>query len=151
MKFWLAFLVAAAASIGTAAAWWQRDHDWWRPPAPSLPEVPAIAPLPEPAAPAVAEATQRPLLWSTRRPPPPPRAPSVQDRLLEEINQSRLLAVVQSGDQRVALLRTPDGRVLKLASQSRPVWLEFFDGRRAHFVTDDGQRASRPLEPQRPR
>ena len=148
MKFWLTVLAVVVACTGAAAWWWDRDHDLWRPPAPNRPEVPTVQPLPEPAPVPVAAAIERPLLWSSRR---PPRAPAPEDRLIDELNQSRLLAVLQSGEQRIALLRAPDGRLVKYGSQSQPWRLESFDGRQASFVTDEGQRTSRPLEPIRSR
>lgn len=148
MKFWLAVLTLVTACAGAAAWWWDRDHDLWRPPAPNRPEVSAVQPLPAPASAPVAAAIERPLLWSSRR---PPRARTPEDRLVEELNQSRLLAVLQSGEQRIALLRAPDGRLVKYGSQGRPWRLESFDGRQASFVTEEGQRASRPLEPIRAR
>ncbi|MEW6694984.1 MAG: hypothetical protein AB1371_08570 [Pseudomonadota bacterium] len=148
MRFWLVVLALVAACTGAAARWWERDHAWWKPPAPLRPEVPSVPTLPEPVQASTAAAIERPLLWSTRR---PPRARTQEDRLLEELNQSRLIAVVQSGEQRVALLRTPSGGLVKYGNQTRPWRLESFDGRQAVFVTDEGQRAARPLEAARGR
>lgn len=149
MKFWITVIALVAACVSAAWQWWQRDHDRWRPPAALRPEVPNIATLPSPAEAPVSTALDRPLLWTSRR---PPRAPTTEDRLIEELNQSRLLAVLQSGDQRVALLRAPNGRWVKYGSDTRPWRLETFDGRQATFITEDGaQRAIRPLEPIRSR
>ncbi|MBS0392342.1 MAG: hypothetical protein JSS19_15930 [Proteobacteria bacterium] len=65
----------------------------------------------------------------------------------QEINQSRLTAVFESGRQRIALLQRPDGSPLKLTSDTKPWRLESFDGRKALFVSEDGaQRVERPLE-----
>ena len=148
MKFWLVVLSLVAFCLGSAAWWWEQDRHWWQPPAPNRPEVPTVQPLPAPESVPVAAAFERPLLWSSRR---PPRARTQEDRLLDELNQSRLLAVLQSGEQRIALLRAPDGRLFKYGKQSQPWRLEYFDGRQASFVTEEGQRAIRPLEPIRAR
>jgi hypothetical protein len=143
MKFWLTVCGLIIACLGAAAQWWQRDHTWWRAPAAKRPDVPVVTQLPAEPPPALAEAIARPLLWSVRR---PPRARTQEDRLLEELNRSNLLAVVQSGPRRIALLKGPDGDVRRYDDQSHPWRLEAFNGREGTFVGPDGQRVVRPLQ-----
>lgn len=145
MKWALTVWALLVVFVGTAIGWWQRDHDWWRPPAPLLPELPALQPLDQAQQVSLAAAVERPLLWTARR---PPRAPTEEDRLIEELQTSRLLAVLQSGGQRIALVRSPDGQLRQYSQASQPWQLDSFDGRQAHFVTASGQRASLPLQPQ---
>ncbi|NCU67433.1 hypothetical protein GWK50_16545 [Acidovorax sp. 210-6] len=64
--------------------------------------------------------------------------------------QSRLMAVFESGKERVAVLQRKDGSVFKISVASEPWKLQSFDGRKAYFVAADGQRAERPLEPGNP-
>ena len=134
-----------AASIGYGQHWWFRDHALWSPPAPKLPAVDAVQPLPSDAGVSIAAAIARPILWSSRR-PPVPVIRKQDDRIVDEMNKSSLLAVLQSGDQRIALLRAPDGRLVKYSNQTQPWRLESFDGRQASFVTAEGQHATRALQ-----
>lgn len=151
MKYWLT--IGAVIILGTAsgAYWWEQEHALRQPYQAKIPDVPIVQPLPEPATLLVSEATERPIMWASRRPPPPPRVSSQSDRLVGELNQSRLLAVVQSGAKYIALLRTADGRLVKHSSEGGLIRLENFDGRQATFVTEDGQRATRPMEFRRSR
>jgi len=144
MKFWMAILLTIGGCAGSAAYWWDRDHALWQPPAALRPDVAGIQPLPQSAPVTATESVARPPLWATRR---PPRARTQEDRLLEELNQSYLLAVVQSGPRSVALLRAPDGRLVRYDDQSRPWRLESFNGRQGVFVTPEGKRVTRPLQP----
>lgn len=143
MKFWLltGFLFAACAGYGQY--WWFRDHALWSPPPPKLPLVDTIQPLSPSVGVPIVVALERPILWSSRR---PSLTRKRDDRVVDEINESSLLAVLQSGGQRIALLRAPDGRLIKYGNQTQPWRLESFDGHQASFVTAEGQHATRALQ-----
>lgn len=143
MKFWAFTALVLAACIGYGQYWWFRDHALWVPPPTKLPAVDPVQPLPADAGASISAAMERPILWSTRR---PPVIKKQDDRVVDEINKSSLLAVLQSGPQQIALLRAPDGRLIKYSSQTQPWRLESFDGRQASFVTAEGQRATRALQ-----
>lgn len=144
IRLWHIAPVLAGIAIASNAVWWDMKRDAWEPPTAKVPDVPDIAPMPLRAPAAVTQALQRPLLWTSRRPIP------VNDKksgIAQELLQSRLMAVLESGNERVAILRRADGSVLKITAVSDPWKLEAFDGRRAIFVSSDGQRVNRPLEP----
>ncbi|MBI3103017.1 MAG: hypothetical protein HYY98_15920 [Burkholderiales bacterium] len=70
--------------------------------------------------------------------------------MAQELLQSRLMAVFESGKERVAVLQRQDGSVFKIGAVTEPWKLQSFDGRKAYFVAADGQRVERPLEPGNP-
>jgi hypothetical protein len=143
MRFWILIGLLLAGLAGYGQYWWFRDHALWSPPPAKLPAVNPVQPLSADAALSIAAALERPVLWSSRR---PPVIRKQDDRVVDEINKSLLLAVLQSGDQLIALLRAPNGRLLKYSSQSQPWRLESFDGRQASFVTAEGQHATLALQ-----
>lgn len=142
---WHFIILLAAACLGASAFWWQTKNDAWNPPPPLLPELPQAVALPLPVAVAAPQARARPLLWSSRRPVEVKidKAKSDQQR---DMSQSRLLAVLETGGERVALLRRQDGAAVKLTAQTRPWRVESFDGRLAVFSSGDGQRVELALE-----
>lgn len=134
----------AGAALAAGAYWWLAEKDLWQPPPARTPELPQLAPLQQPVRSTVREALARPPLWASRR---PVEADGKKGGMEQEINQSRLTAVFESGRQRIALLQRPDGSPLKLTSDTKPWRLESFDGRKALFVSEDGaRRVERPLE-----
>lgn len=147
IRLWHFAPVLAGIAIAGNVAWWDMKRDAWEPPVAKVPDVPDIAPMPSRSPALVTQALQRPLLWTSRRPIP------VNDKkagIAQELLQSRLMAVLESGNERVAILRRADGSVLKITAVSDPWKLEAFDGRRAIFVSPEGQRVNRPLEPGNP-
>lgn len=144
MRVWLiAPLLALAALLGSAYGW-KTKKDAWQPPAPKVPQLPPLPTLPQPTVPSTKFAVERPLFWSSRR--PVPVVDTKKSGLEQELMQSRLMAVFESGAERVAVLRRQDGSVLKITATSTPWRIEVFDGRGAVFVSSDGQRVGRPLE-----
>lgn len=144
MRLWFMAPVLAGVAVAGNVYWWQLNRDAWQPPIARLPDIPNIAPMPQRVDAGAQQALQRPLLWTSRRPIP------VNDKragIAQELQQSRLMAVLESGDEHVALLRRNDGSVMKITAISNPWKLDSFDGRRAVFISPDGQRVDRPLEP----
>ncbi|WP_265655696.1 hypothetical protein [Verminephrobacter aporrectodeae] len=139
--------VLAAAALAAAAYWWHSERNSWRAPAARRPELPSVEPMPQPARASVHQALERPLLWSARRPVQTDEKPG---GLARELTQSRLTAVFESGRERVAVLLRADGSSFKITGQTRPWRLENFDGRTAGFVSADGERVERLLEPGAP-
>lgn len=134
----------AGAALAASAYWWLAEKDRWQAPPARMPELPQLAPLPQPQPATARQALARPPLWASRR---PVEQDGKKGGLERELTQSRLTAVFESGSQRVALLQRPDGSALKLTDQSKPWRVESFDGRKALFVSEDGaQRIERPLE-----
>ncbi len=144
IRLWHIAPVLAGIAMAGNAVWWHTKRDAWEPPMAKLPDVPNVVPMPQRAPTGTIQALQRPLLWTSRRPIP------VNDKkagIAQELQQSRLMAILESGSERVAILRRADGSVLKITALSEPWKLEAFDGHRAIFVSSEGQRVNRPLEP----
>lgn len=149
---WLALLLLAGVVWALNAYWWSHARGAWRPPAaiqPALPEPPQ--PFALGATTGVRQALARPLFWSSRRP-----VASTDDSAVDgELRQARLVAVLESGPDRIALLQRPDGSALKIASgasgstpgAAASRWrLDRFDGRVAHFIHADGRGLDLRLE-----
>lgn len=142
MRLWLLWPLLAASSLIGSAAWWDAEKNIWVSPAPLIPEVSRIPDMPLPPAVQVPVSRERPVFWSSRR----VLKVVVKDtRQIDELSQARLLSVVQSGSQQIALLRKKDGSLLKFTSETEPWRLISFDGRLATFVGADGQRLDIPL------
>lgn len=143
IRIWWFIPALALAALATSAYRWRIERDNWQPPRAKLPELPSVAALPVSVVPLSKQSLERPLLWSSRRPV------LVGDKkagLAQELEQSRLMAVLESGAERVALLKRADGSVMKINTTSSPWRLESFDGRKAVFVSPDLLRVDRPLE-----
>ena len=146
-RIWGLLLALALFAVAIGGAWWLLARASWRPPASIKPALPEIAAMSGFEMPQGRHALERPILWSSRAPveaaeATPEAAPE------SEIAQLRLMAVLESGGQRVALLQRPDRSVLKLNSAApEGDWrLDSFDGLVAVFVSGTGQRVERPLE-----
>lgn len=146
-RTWGFLLILAALALVASAAWWLFARSGWRPPTPIKPALPDIAVMTGFDAPQGRVAYEHPLMWSSRAPvevaeATPEAAPE------SEIAQLRLMAVLESGGQRVALLQRPDRSVLKIDSAyPEGDWrLDTFDGLVAVFISGAGQRVERPLE-----
>jgi len=135
------FVVAAA--LGASAYWWHTQKDAWTPPAPRKPDLPKVEAMPKPPRTTVRQAQERPLLWTSRR---AVKADDKKGKQAKELTESRLMAVLESGKERVALLQRANGTPLKITTETKPWHIESFDGRKAVFVSADGQRIERPLE-----
>lgn len=141
---WLVVLWLAAAALLASAWGWHARRDAWQPPPALAPQLPSLVALPAPEAAPMRVSLARPLLWPARRPIEQGAAKNGPE---SELAKARLLAVVSSGKEWIALLARPDGSALKLTTQTRPWRIEAFDGRNATFVRQDGgQRVERPLE-----
>ena len=137
------FLLALALALASALVW-LRQRNAWQPPPPLKPELPLAMELPALANPPVTTALARPLFWPSRR--PNPVAPAAGKGPKDELDDAQLTAVLQAGPHRIALLRQKDGSSMKVSDNSRPWRIESFDGRKAVFVSNRGQRAERLLE-----
>jgi hypothetical protein len=147
IKPWHLVPFLAAAALAGAATWWDTSKEEWTPPPARLPEIPPIKAIPLPAPINATAARERPVLWSSRR----VRKVVTKDASqLEDLGQSRLLSVVQSGSTLIALLRRKDGSLLKLTQDSAPWRVESCDGLIARFVSTDGQNVSLQLQAARP-
>lgn len=144
IKPWNMVPVLAVAALVGSAVWWQAQKDQWRAPEPRIPDLPQLAPLPAPSGAQPNQALERPLLWASRK---PADSGDKKTGMAQEIMQSRLMAVFESGKERVAVLQRQDGSVFKVGTSSESWKLDSFDGRKAYFVAADGQRAERMLEP----
>lgn len=143
IKPWHLGPLLAAAALAASAYWWHLEKDTWTPPAARKPDLPQLDPMPLPAAIRAQHAVGRPVLWASRRPADTGNKKNGQ---ADELMQSRLTAVLESGETRVALLLRKDGSPLKITTETKPWRIESFDGRKAVFVAEGDQRIERPLE-----
>ena len=145
MAIILVFVAVVAVLVGIA--WWVVGRSAWQPPAPVRPALPEIAQTEPVSAAGGKAALEAPLFWTSRAPVESGEV-KVEVAPESEMSRMRLMAVLESGGQRVALLQRPDRSVLKLDSaESSQDWrLESFDGVTAVFVSRDGQRVERSLE-----
>lgn len=134
----------AVAVLLLASAWgWQTRKNDWQPPAARLPQLPELAALPAPEAVQMRQSLARPVLWAARRPLDQGGRKGEES----EIAKARLLAVVSSGQDLIALLARSEGSTLKITPRTRPWRIEAFDGLTATFVHEgSGQRVQRALE-----
>lgn len=143
-------LLTAVALIAVAVGilGWLVGRTAWQPPAPIKPALPAVAALQATRGSADQSALQKPLFWSTKAPAEAVEKAGDPAAVESEMAQMRLMAVLESGGHRVALLQRPDRTVLKLDSaESEEDWrLESFDGAVAVLASKNGQRIERPLE-----
>ena len=146
-RTWTALLAVAVLAVAAGVVWWWLGRSAWHPPASIKPALPDIALPQDGVPPQVKNALEKPLLWSSRAPVEAAEAESSKAPE-SELSQLRLMAVLESAGQRVALLQRPDRTVLKLnSSDPESGWrLESFDGAVAQFVSRSGQRIERPLE-----
>lgn len=144
---WTLLLALAAFAIAASLTWWLMARTSWHPPSPIKPALPDIAVQTGFEGAIVKSALQKPLLWSSRA-PVEERDEAGESAPKSEIDQFQLVAVLESGGQRVALLQRPDRSVLKIDSAApEGDWqLDSFDGAVAVFVSNAGQRVERPLE-----
>ncbi len=147
IKPWYMVPVLAAVALAGSAAWWQTKKDQWQAPAPRIPDLPQFEQLPAPSSSVAKQALERPLLWTSRK---PADSGDKKSGMAQELLQSRLMAVFESGKERVAVLQRQDGSVFKIGAVTEPWKLQSFDGRKAYFVAADGQHVERPLEPGNP-
>ena len=141
---WLLAPILAALALGASAYWWHTQKATWSPPPERRPDLPAFEPIPGVQGIAARQAQERPLLWVSRR--PPAVAEKKKDEAADMLSQSRLMAVLESGQNRVAMLQQPDGRKLKITMETKPWRIESFDGRKAVFRSTDNRQIERPLE-----
>lgn len=142
IKPWHLGPVLAAVALGASAYWWHAHKNDWSAPAPLKPELPKYSPLAQPGAIANAQTLARPVMWTSRR----PVESKAQNQQEQELAQARLLAVVESGGSRIALLQRANGTPMKLTSETKPWRLLSFNGRQAQFLSDDGRRVDLQLE-----
>jgi hypothetical protein len=144
-KPWIVVPMLAAAALVASAYWWKTHQNDWSPPLPRQPDLPQYIPMASPSSASTVQALARPLLWTNRR-PVESKNESQKNQQEQELAQSRLLAVLESGGDRIALLQHANGTLLKLTSESKPWRLESFDGRRAIFFSDEAKRSELFLE-----
>lgn len=142
LKPWHIAPAVAIAAVAASVGWWQVQKDRWSPPPALKPDLPQIEPMPSPAPFTAKQAQARPLLWTSRRPPP---AEERKDNMAQEITQSRLTAVLESGSELVAVLQRANGTTLKITTETNPWRIQSFDGRKAVFVSG-GRSVEKPLE-----
>ena len=141
-------MVVGAVAVVIGIAGWLLGRARWQPPAPVKPALPEIAVVQASPTALGQHALKSPLFWSSRAPVEAGEASAEPAAAESEMAQLRLMAVLESGGQRVALLQRPDRTVLKLDSaQPEGEWrLESFDGLVAVLVSTKGQRVERVLE-----
>lgn len=144
-KPWIVVPMLAAAALVASTYWWKTHQNDWTPPLPRQPDLPQYIPMASPSSVSTVQALARPLLWTNRR-PVESKNESQKNQQEQELAQSRLLAVLESGGNRIALLQHANGTLLKLTSESKPWRLESFDGRRAIFFSDEAKRSELFLE-----
>ena len=144
-KPWIVVPMLAAAALVASAYWWKTHQNDWSPPLPRQPDLPQYIPMASPSSVSTVQALARPLLWTNRR-PVESKNESQKNQQEQELAQSRLLAVLESWGDRIALLQHANGTLLKLTSESKPWRLESFDGRRAIFFSDEAKRSELFLE-----
>jgi hypothetical protein len=143
-RYWLFLLALAVGGLVGSYIWWKQRETEWTDPVPIRPELSTVdlslETLPSPPL----AALDRPLLWASRRFKPVQTAKSASD--LDELNQARLLSVVQSGDQIVVVIKKKDGLMARYNQVSQPWRVQSFEGRTATLVSADGQPVSLNLE-----
>lgn len=139
----------ALVSVGASGYWWWSERTRWSPPLPKLPALPEVAKLEAAPRHELAHSLARPLFWSSRKPVAANAdggadAPQPEN----EITTSRLTAVLEMGDHKIALLQKADGTIIKLGTQEGeyPWRLASFDGRTALFLSRSGEKVERLLE-----
>jgi len=137
----------ATAALAGSAYWWHTQKDAWTPPPARLPDLPKVEAMPAPVPAIAKQALERPLLWSSRR---LAETGDKKSGMAQELAQARLMAVLESGKERVAVLQRKEGGTMKITAETKPWRLESFDGRKAVFLSADEQRVERPLEPGNP-
>lgn len=142
-KPWHLVPLLAAAALAASAYWWHAESEAWNPPPARKPDLPKLEPLPTPVLIRAKQALERPLFWASRR---PVEKDEKKGGLSKELQESRLTAVLESGQARIALLQRKDGSQFKITAETKPWRIESFDGRRAVFLSVDEQRVERPLE-----
>lgn len=140
--WYLAPLLMTAALAGSAH-WWHRESNTWLPPRALRPDLPKIEPLAPASATRARHAIERPLFWASRR---AVAADTKDGGMAQILTQSRLTAVFESGQSRVAILQRKDGSPIKITMESKPWHITSFDGRKAVFTSADGQKIERLLE-----
>jgi len=143
IKSWYLAPALAVVAVAASAYWWNAEKERWNPPPPLKPDLPQVEPMPEIVRIRARQAVERPLLWASRR---PVAVDEKKNSQTSELMQSRLTAVLESGKDRVAILQRADGSTLKITGETKPWRVESFDGRKAFFLSADGQRVERPLE-----
>jgi hypothetical protein len=143
IKSWYLAPVLGIVAVAASAYWWDAEKDRWTPPPPRKPDLPKVEPMPNVVRIRARQAVERPLLWTSRR---PVAVDEKKSSMVNELMQSRLTAVLESGKDRVAILQRADGSTLKITGETKPWRVESFDGRKAFFVSADNQRVERPLE-----
>lgn len=143
IKPWHLAPMLAIVALTTSAYWWKDGKGAWNPPPARVPELPQAEAMPGPAPLKATHALERPLLWSSRR---VVESGDKKSGMAQELMQSRLMAVFESGQERVAVLQRKDGATMKITAETSPWRLESFDGRKARFVSSDAQQVERPLE-----
>lgn len=144
-KPWIVVPMLAAAALAASAYWWKTHQNDWNAPPPRQPDLPQYIPMASPPSVSTVQALARPLLWISRR-PVESKNEGQKNQQEQELVQSRLLAVLESGGDRIALLQHANGTLLKLTSESKPWRLESFDGRRAIFFSDEAKQSELFLE-----
>lgn len=142
-KPWHLVPLMVAAALAGAGYWWMQEKERWVPPVALKPDLPKLEALPTPTTVQAKQAEARPMLWSSRR---PPEQVEKKSNIANELMEARLSAVFESGKIRIAVLQRPDGAPWKITSDTSPWRLESFDGRKAVFLSKDGQQVERPLE-----
>ena len=147
-RLWTLLFALAVLALTAGVLWWLLGRSTWRPPAPMRPSIPEVAPLPVVSGAQGTNARLKPLFWSSRSPVEVSEAAPNPDVAISEMSQMRLMAVIESGGQRVALLQRPDRSILKIDSAlPEGEWrLESFDGAVAILVSAGGERVERPLD-----
>ena len=143
IKSWYLGPVLGVVALAASAYWWDAEKERWNPPQPLKPDLPKVEPMPEIVRIRAKQAVERPLLWASRR---PVAVDEKKSNLVSELMQARLTAVLESGKDRVAILQRADGSTLKITGETKPWRVDSFAGRKAFFVSADGQRVERPLE-----
>lgn len=143
IKSWYLAPVLGIVAVAASAYWWDAEKERWTPPPPRKPDLPKVEPMPSVVRIRARQAVERPLLWTSRR---PVAVDEKKSSMVNELMQSRLTAVLESGKDRVAILQRADGSTLKITGETKPWRVESFDGRKAFFVSADNQRVERPLE-----
>ena len=103
-RTWTALLAVAVLAVAAGVVWWWLGRSAWHPPASIKPALPDIALPQDGVPPQVKNALEKPLLWSSRAPVEAAEAESSKAPE-SELSQLRLMAVLESAGQRVALVK----------------------------------------------
>ena len=143
MRPWLLFPILAMFALAGALIWFDSEKDHWTPPPAKAPDLPVVPTMQPPPLSLAQDAHQRPMLWSSRA---IKKVKSSSDPQIEDLGKAKLVSIIQTPSQVVALIRRVNGTMLKLTQDTSPWKIESHDPKLVTLLATDGQTISLRLE-----